>query len=599
MKHFLRKLDFYGKTPSFLFFGKEAAETCFGGLISFTIFVCFIIFSFIFGQDFLFRKRPRVISSFERPINSTVYRFNTSDLPFMFRIEDFKGNPIDYSDFLFTSILHWEYEEDPTTKQLILKNHSISKLIKCPTHGEFMQYFTKDTSTYLCFNWNNEKIGGSIEEKFNYYFTFFVSFCPTGYYNPDTCTDPTEIDKISLSKNPWYFSLYYPEYYLLPSDLDNPLRIKYSNYLRRVSREMVKYDEFLFQRVVLNDDQGILWHTNKLITRIALYSRESEYYFYENTKETLIKNMPALLYQATILMSKDYDYYDRIYVKLQDVAAQIAGFLRIIIFVLVFFDVKASSLFLQASLVHFFFNFKNERSTQKQINNSINPYHLPQFLGKEVKQYQYLDLKKDEKERNLTSIKSATDFKLLMYSSIGKTLDEKRSQKEYNHNYKLLISILNYGLKFTQYTLCLTCKTNKEQGIKYRYAYEAIQDRMDIAYYFKIMLDLTFMKKLLFNDHQITAIDNCKRPNINNVNELSSFFQFYSSEEEVKKIRDFVDYYNLKPTNDNGDNGNMNLINNNIENNSVIDCLNNNDPSQLKVLINKNKVSFQCCNMIK
>ena len=69
----LKKIDIFGTKFNFTIFGNSHYNTKFGGVLTFITVALSMAVTFIFGNDLLFRKNPKVITEKLVPVN---YSFN-------------------------------------------------------------------------------------------------------------------------------------------------------------------------------------------------------------------------------------------------------------------------------------------------------------------------------------------------------------------------------------------------------------------------------------------------------------------------------------------------------------------------------------------
>ncbi len=189
----------------------------------------------------------------------------------------------------------------------------------------------RDLSKWYCIDFKkyNMVMGGFWGTDFVYYFRIHVSYCQDlSMKNKSNCR-PFELIKKDLGKsNKLYFSILYPEFYFEPNNLHNPVKYQHKNYYNQITKNLIKTDRIYFKSVQFEDDKNLI-STEYKKSNITAFDR-----FWDEqdlkTDEDYLNPLNSILFTNIIYFSKGGDKYIRSYMKLQDLAATVGGFMQLI-----------------------------------------------------------------------------------------------------------------------------------------------------------------------------------------------------------------------------------------------------------------------------
>ena len=105
---FLTSIDIFGSKFSFLIFNKPFVHTYFSTILTITMMFTSVLFIFLFGQDFFYRKNPTTIQSKATRNYVNAINLTLNDYIAAWRIEDSLGNAVDVTNILFPQFLHYD-----------------------------------------------------------------------------------------------------------------------------------------------------------------------------------------------------------------------------------------------------------------------------------------------------------------------------------------------------------------------------------------------------------------------------------------------------------------------------------------------------------
>ena len=279
-----------------------------------------IVTSFLFGKDFYLRETPRIV--LEKILTDTFSNvvLKPSNFIFAFRIEDGDSNYLE-NVFFKMELQYLNYTKDEN-KEFQLEKHVINGYKRCDEITIEDKNFSKNKNLtqYYCIDLlNNTEFGGSWNSDSVSYFILTFSNFPENPNNKDEINDFITNDYI-------YVSMFYQEYYFVPSDQTDPLKLRYNNYFFQTTPYSGKTDRFYFRSFYLEDDIGWIFKSKINYEKYGLDHISSDYFTIHSNDTTIDYYQMVLYYQS------DYEKIYRSYMKIQELAAQVGGFMKMIYF---------------------------------------------------------------------------------------------------------------------------------------------------------------------------------------------------------------------------------------------------------------------------
>lgn len=227
MIKYLNYLDIFGTTFSFTTLGNSKFHTNIGYFLSFTCYALTGAFISVFGVNLINRANPKIISERVRPIDYKSALYNTTRFTFAWRIEDETGYLWDYTNKLFPEVQYHLYERDPVSNELIIKRKEIYQPERCTNENVLDPIFIagRNITQYFCVDFQkyNLTMGGFWDGNFVASVQIVLYHCKNNN-RKGTCSSLSDLKRYLISENKLYLSVYYPDFFFEPNNLNSPLR---------------------------------------------------------------------------------------------------------------------------------------------------------------------------------------------------------------------------------------------------------------------------------------------------------------------------------------------------------------------------------------
>jgi hypothetical protein len=617
MVKYLNYLDVFGTTFHFTTMNDSKFRTPIGALLSILCFIVITVFCFIFGRDFLFKKNPRVLTQIVVPDKyRDPFRMTADNFVIPWRLTDLKNLPIDFENKFYPIITYQKFETNSSGQYLIYKRQI--DIVKCNETFAKVPEFTENfpVNNYYCMDWSqdNYTLGGNWDGHYLNTFDITIYFCKDGQnFSPESnCTD---INIVKDSFNQFiYFDILYPEYYFVPEDLDNPLRISYKTYYYLLSLNIQKIDRLFFKEVFLYDDQGWIVTEHEESKILGAADLKSDFNYFDSSQYGVDGN-PSIFYSIEFYTQKNYDKIYRSYMKFQDFAAVIGGFMKIVLVAGGLFSFLFNDIIRDEIIYNMLFeyqpindennvnvqrysrintdiqlkNFKKERVESKlSLSNNIKKSHLNNlkdtsnsnsisnniFLSTNLNLKDVSNLEKINpstiinhenlvpKNNNDSNLNKINDLNK-MYKLERKSIINTTKQSNYKLNTEIKNKSLNFGIWFSikvNYCPSKFFKNNPEKEKVFVFLNNYLKERLDVVHYLKKLEIIDRMRTLFFNYYQNLSFEFLKTPNLCNESEMKNFDLKIDKNAE-ENFNDLVDYFSYRFNNKELDQVDENLLN--------------------------------------
>lgn len=379
----------------------------------------------------------------------------------------------------------------------------------------------------------------------------------------------TEIYNLLLSKEV-YISMYYQVFYFVPNNLENAFNIKYNNYYSQISYNSEKIDRIYFKSFFFEDDNGWIFKNIQNNELIGFYERDFEVKMKD--KSEIDNNKINSYYSLNIYYSSNYEKFHRSYMKIQELAALVGGFMKMVLFcieVLLFSYTKFEMYkYLISKTIDYSDN--NNKSNPKTISH-LNP--IVNLNNQVINE----DDNKSKSENSIVgNCKSISKFQNKIIGKCQKESGKTHNfMKEivYNHN---MISIYNsikedednkIKVSYISYIFGFIYKNSSYKIFNNLKTY--FNEQLDIVKLIKNYNYIKIIKEGILNKNQLLGMKICNKMKINDTEEESNID--YDSFQKI-----FIYYSNIQthlytedPENDENNN-NINSNSNDIKINKVI-----------------------------
>jgi hypothetical protein len=332
---YLKYIDIFGTTFQFTTFKNLKFQTLIGGIMTILSGIVLIVFCFLFGRNFLFKKNPLVMSQDMVPDDyKPPLKITAENLVLPWRLADSNNFPVDFENKFYPIITYFRYETN-SSGVFEIYNSNI-EFSKCTNETAMMPEFSSryNISQYYCMDWSkdNYTIGGYWDGSYVDYFQLYLHYCKDGKKFGEegaNCTD-LETVKSAFDGGNLFFDIMAPEYYFSPEDIQNPLKISFSDYFYGFNFNMIKTDRIYFKHVDLEDDQGWILEDPQLKHVFAKSEIKSDFSYFDE-KDFGKPGVSSMFYTMNFYTQRNYDKIKRSYMKFQDFAAVLGGFMKIVL----------------------------------------------------------------------------------------------------------------------------------------------------------------------------------------------------------------------------------------------------------------------------
>lgn len=346
MSNFFNMIDFCSSGVELRIQGKTRQTSIVGGIVSLLISSAVVFLIIYLGLDIVIKEKPRLIVSETEGSIPTYYNLTANDFMLGFKITNEMNQNVDYTDylnvFLTNSIGVKKDKISPGESPFKSYDKYYDEFESCNSVPEY-SYLNKSSTlqTYTCIKNLSLYLGGDFSDNKYGILDFIVAPCK----GRDTCKSPEEISKFVDSG--LLFIIYYRDNLVDPKKSDTPIQTTHAPYIIAFANSLKTDPYFYYQNLEVKSDFGFLFedfkytYTYKYDYKEANYkSRTGGYYIY-----------------GSIFISKKLTTFERRYLKIQEIAADIGGLFKFLWIVgLVFMypiSKKLSNIYLMNELFHF------------------------------------------------------------------------------------------------------------------------------------------------------------------------------------------------------------------------------------------------------
>ena len=362
---FFKKIDLFGKKFNFTIDNQIKFQTNTGIILSLFTFIIIIISIICFGKDFYLRINPKIILETLIPLIHTKYKLTTKNLTIAWRIEDEVGNSLNFTDSLQPNLYFKNFELNPITKNLEKKSSKKIKIIKCNETNVNPNFESiRDASEWYCidFDSTNFEFGGAWDGSFLNYFNLNINTCE--YDDEEKMKKCSNVTKLNdLFNNSIYFSMFYPIAYFVFTDYLEPLKLEYKNYYTLIDKTISKTERMYFYTPSLKDDRGWIFTDNSQQSLLSFKEIEKDFVI-KKEEENFVEDS---FYSAVFYLDKNFPYYSRSFMKFQDLASIVGGFIKIVTLFFSYVNYHLNKYEKDKYLIDYFFNVSDDN-----INNLIS-----------------------------------------------------------------------------------------------------------------------------------------------------------------------------------------------------------------------------------
>ncbi len=326
----LFKLDIFGSNFNFYNFKERQYHTLAGLILSLLCYGLVAAFITIFGRDLFDKTNPNVIIQQIKPKNDTIITLSPHRFTFAWRLQDSHYNPVDITGFLYPRISYIRLVKDPKTKRMKTAYNKTFSPTRCSSlkrvDPEFKRQNIPEEWYCLDMETHNFTLGGYYGEDTTRFLAIDIFYCPENNHKSPNCT-PLKTLKQKINK--LFFSYILPDYFFDPKNLTHPLQYLYLNQFSEISTNLLFLNHLFLKEAECLDDQNLVLSQVKEFEQTSFHQREAFYEFKSNAQLNDVTE-DTKIYGADIFYSRQKTIYIRKFMKLQDLAATVGGFMNII-----------------------------------------------------------------------------------------------------------------------------------------------------------------------------------------------------------------------------------------------------------------------------
>lgn len=554
----IKKFDIFGHQFYFRINEERTYKTYIGGILTIICVAIMVLVTFLFGSDFFDKTNSKILYQTVFPEQYYQIKPQPDNFTIAWRLEDVNGNPVANQDILHGRLEVFNYVLNTTTN-LYDSTSWYFPPTKCSTIKVLDPNFKagRNLNDWHCldfsqidFNW-----GGDWQIPFLGLFRLNLYSCLNDDRN-STCTSYEDLTSITNGPDKLYFSILYPKYTLAPDNLTNPIQYQYENFFELISSAIQKSQLYHFNEVYIYDDQGWIFQDTKEDKIVTLGSKTPDL-IYVSEEDYKSPDSDTTVYRNVFFFSKNYEKYNRSFMKVQELVAQVGGMLKLLMVVFTEFGHFFSNLQLKSSLVNKFYIFKKEEKTSTYLKSEFNDNLTT------------LNLKVAKSTNNVQHSSSNTRIRLV--SDLNKLSNINPSnilvnnnESNYNiHNVnleelkqKLLQKKEKQKISFLtniRFLFCKKCSSeNEKRTIQLKKKYlQLLNHKFNIDYYLKTCFIVDGIKHIILKDKQQRKLFNSTLKKSVHSNEglaKSIIPEDHQDEEELSEgtIEEIITYYSQK-----------------------------------------------------
>ena len=388
--NFLKKFDIYGASYSINSLGNETYKTYFGLICTILTGVLIVLAFLLFGRDFMYKKNPNVIQSEFLPDESDPVYVNSANFTVAWRVEDENENIISEDQRFVWPKIAYSLLEKNEDKEFDLKHDIKLSSKKCSETAAVnnKDFTSQNLETLQCIDFEElrQLMGSSTDVPLwgdwdeNHVSTLYFEFmsCKFDLEKDDyyDCLSFEEVQRRSGLLDQ-YVAFYLPRFTFRPENVDEPFKVYYESLYFKLSPYTSFYEIYRYGNVKIDDDIGWIFEDFRQIKTIEKLSITRSFNFLlPSAYETPGAAKP---YALDLMFGRKQILITRAYMKIQTVAANIGGIMKIIQLTFMVISQLIAKWHMNAELVNRFFtcNFKKSNPlTMKNVKREASTQNI-------------------------------------------------------------------------------------------------------------------------------------------------------------------------------------------------------------------------------
>ena len=371
--HFIKSLDLFGIRPSLYFQGKVRSGTNFGIFLSILLLAFASICFFYFGQNIYYHEKPRIMSHHQYNPYPEKIVLDPELMPIIIELNSPFGD-IYYTNpnTLYLTVSQFTVSRSANKTDVTFEHYPMEICTKdhfSKLDDETQRYFLrKKLSDYFCIPsaLKNLTMQGAFDQDLFQSIKFTVMIC-SNTTEKTSCLSQEEIEKTISSG---FIGIYFVDFTINPQDYENPRKSQpkevFTNFVLKSQKEI---DIFMKNNYIKTED-GLVFESNHR-EKISSFSESAEFDFKTENQD---------FFTIYFRIKQESDYYERSYGKLQELLAQIGGFLNCFWIIALGINHFYSNLFIIWETIANIFTIKilsdDQKKPVKEIATSIRKFEI-------------------------------------------------------------------------------------------------------------------------------------------------------------------------------------------------------------------------------
>lgn len=345
MINFFNLVDFCSPGVELRMNGSTGQKSIIGGVVSLLVLIAVLFLIFYLGIDIVLKEKPRLIVSEIENTLPTFYNLTAKDFMFGFKIVDSTNVKVNYENYLDIIIMNSIGEKNATseTGPFLLNEKTYTEFDTCDKIKDYESFNISSTLIFFqCVKNLSLYLGGDFSDNKYGSLDFIVRPCR----GRDTCKSAEELKEF-LDKG-LFMSIYYRDTMIDPKRADTPVQITHAPFLIGLS-DLLQIDAYFnYKNLEIKSDFGFLFEDLKFTYTYKFENRELVY---------RSRGFRYLLW-GTIFLKKKTMTFERRYLKIQEIAADIGGLFKFLWIVGIVFMYPISTKSINIDLTNEMFHFQ-------------------------------------------------------------------------------------------------------------------------------------------------------------------------------------------------------------------------------------------------
>lgn len=367
MTNLFHLIDFCSAGVQLRVNGKDRQTSIIGGLVSLLVMMAVLFLIFYLGLDIVLREKPRLIISEVENTLPTFYNLTSKDFMFGFKIVNSENLKVDYENYIDIKIMNTIGVKNASatannTEGPFNKTENVyTEFETCNKIKDYDIFNISSTlASYQCVKNLSFYLGGDFSDNKFGTLDFMVKPCR----GKASCKS-TEDLKLFLDKG-LFMIIFYRDNMIDPKKADTPIQITHAPFMIGLS-DLLQLDVYFnYKNLEVKSDFGFLFedlnstYTYKFENREVAYRSRGQRYFL----------------WGTIYLTKKTTTFERRYLKVQEIAANIGGLFKFLWIAGILFMYPISTKSTNIDLMNEMFHFQpyGNDALERKISNDISNY---------------------------------------------------------------------------------------------------------------------------------------------------------------------------------------------------------------------------------